>query len=53
MSKKVTVRGVKDQKRRLALEAMLNKPDFLAEVKKGMEDADAGRWVWDEDLDKR
>lgn len=26
-------------------------PDFLEEVKLGLADADAGRWVWDEDLD--
>ena len=29
----------------------LDNPQFVEEVKRGLKDAEEGRWVWDEDLE--
>lgn len=42
----------KQSERAIELQNMLaSNPDFLEEVRLGLEDIEAGRWVWHEDLD--
>ena len=51
-ARKGEVLSMKQNENAQKIQAMLDSsPEFLQEVEKGFEDAEAGRWVWDEDVD--